>query len=148
MTAAADKSPGRVLLIAGNPGEARAIAETFGRCRPPVEVHVAENRAEAMGHLGPRAEAATGVAFDLVILDAGMAAEQDQSVLVEIKREPRLRTVPVIVLANESAGGRAGGVYGLGANCCVVKPSDPGMWGTTVELIHDFWFTVVQLSRE
>jgi CheY-like chemotaxis protein len=85
---------------------------------------------------------------DLVLLDLNLPKKDGREVLEEIKSDPALRNIPVVVLTSSQAEQDILKAYDLHANCYVTKPVDLDQFITVVKSIEDFWFTIVKLPSD
>ena len=85
---------------------------------------------------------------DLILLDLNLPRKNGREVLAEIKEDPQLRTIPVVVLTTSGAEEDILKAYGLHANCYVVKPVGFESFVKAVQSIRNFWFSVVTLPTE
>ena len=84
---------------------------------------------------------------DLILLDLGMPRKEGHAVLTEIKRDPALSCIPVIVFTSSDTESDVLKAYELGASCYVKKPSDLTKFNEVVGSIVQFWLTTVRLPR-
>ena len=82
---------------------------------------------------------------DLVLLDLNLPKKNGREVLAEIKADPKLRRIPVVILTTSKAEQDIVKTYDLHANCYITKPVDLEQFLTVVKSIEDFWLTVVKL---
>ena len=85
---------------------------------------------------------------DVVLLDLNLPKKDGREVLQEIKGDPALRTIPVVILTSSEAERDIAGAYALQANCYITKPVDLDQFITVVRSIEDFWFSIVKLPPE
>ena len=84
---------------------------------------------------------------DLILLDLNMPRMDGREVLAQIKDDPQLRTVPVVILTTSAAERDLVKTYDLHANAYVVKPLDLDQFIDVVQAIESFWFTIVKLPK-
>ena len=82
---------------------------------------------------------------DLILLDLNLPKKTGQEVLAEIKEDPDLRRIPVVILTVSQAEADILKTYNLHANCYITKPVDLDRFIEVVKSIEDFWLTVVML---
>jgi two-component system, chemotaxis family, response regulator Rcp1 len=82
---------------------------------------------------------------DLVLLDLNLPRKDGREVLEEIKVDPKLRLIPVVVMTTSVAERDLVRTYDLHANAYVVKPIDLDQFVAVVRGIKDFWLTIVKL---
>jgi len=85
---------------------------------------------------------------DLVLLDLNLPKKDGREVLQEIKADPKLAIIPVVILATSASEADILHRYQLHANCFVTKPVDLDQFLTVVKSIDNFWLTVVKLPNE
>ena len=110
-----------------------------------TNVHVAEDGVEAMAFLSREGEYAAAPRPDLILLDLSMPRKNGFEVLDEVKADPSLRRIPIVVLTTSSAEKDILACYDLHANTYVTKPQTPDQLTTAVRKIEDFWLTIAQL---
>ncbi len=136
--------PVEILLVDDNPGDIRLLQEAFGQGKVPSNRSVATDGDEAMAFLrrSGRFEGATRP--DLVLLDLNLPGKNGRTVLAEIRADPTLAQIPVIVLSSSAAEQDIVRAYELRANCYITKPLDLEQFFAVVGLIEDFWLTIVE----
>jgi CheY-like chemotaxis protein len=82
---------------------------------------------------------------DLILLDLNLPKKSGREVLAEIKADPKLRRIPVVILTVSKAEEDILKSYNLHANCYITKPVDLEQFLGVVKSIEDFWLTVVML---
>jgi CheY-like chemotaxis protein len=136
----------RVLHIEDNAGDVRLIAEALQESGIDVEVHVVSDGSEAMEYLHRHGQFAGAPRPDLVLLDLNLPRKGGREVLAEIKGDPALKTIPVIVLTTSTAPLDIAEAYGLHANCYVTKPVDLQALFETIGAIGKFWLQLAKLT--
>ena len=84
---------------------------------------------------------------DLILLDLNLPKKDGRQVLAEIKADPDLRLIPVVILTSSKAEEDIAKSYSLYANCYVTKPVDLEQFVKVVQSIEDFWLTIVKLPQ-
>jgi CheY-like chemotaxis protein len=82
---------------------------------------------------------------DLVLLDLNLPRKDGREVLAEIKNDPELKTIPVVILTTSASEADVQRTYLLHANCFISKPVDMEGFLTVVQTIDEFWLSVVRL---
>jgi two-component system, chemotaxis family, response regulator Rcp1 len=82
---------------------------------------------------------------DLILLDLNLPRKDGREVLAEIKEDPELRVIPVVVLSTSETQRDVAETYRLHANAYVVKPVDLDRFIEVVRSIKDFWFSTAKL---
>ncbi len=140
MTQPSESHPIAVLLVEDDPGDVVLIQEAFEHNKVRNHLHVVGDGVEAMTFLRE-----SGERPDLVLLDLNLPRMDGREVLEEIKTDPALRSIPVVVLTTSKAEEDILRSYDLHANAYVTKPVDFGRFIEVVRQIDEFFVTVVKL---
>jgi len=138
-------SPIQILLVEDNPGDVRLTREVLKDGRINNALNVVEDGVEAMAFLRHEGAYADAEQQDLVLLDLNLPKKDGREVLAEMKADPTLRRIPVIILTSSSAELDILGAYDLHANCYITKPVDLDQFTKVVRSIEDFWLSIVKL---
>ena len=111
-------------------------------------LHVAKDGVDAMAFLRRKDDYAGATRPGLILLDLNMPRKDGREVLAEIKGDPDLRSIPVVVLTTSDSEQDIADMYDLHANCYVTKPVDLAQFMRIVKEIKQFWFSVVELPSE
>ena len=137
--------PAEILLVEDNPGDVRLTIEALRESKVANNLNVARDGVEALAYLRREGAYANAVRPDLILLDLNMPRKDGREVLAEIKAEPHLRTIPVVVLTTSSAEADVLRSYELGVNSFITKPVT---FAGLVEVMQGFtryWFEIVEL---
>ena len=134
-----------ILLVEDNPGDVRLMQEAFDRGKSRKEIIVVGDGEEAMAFLRRESEYADVPRPDLILLDLNMPKKDGRETLAEIKEDPDLKRIPVVILTTSQAEEDVLKTYDLHANCYVTKPVDLDQFIKVVKTIEDFWLTIVRL---
>jgi CheY-like chemotaxis protein len=137
-----------ILLVEDSPADILLTREAFEENRIINAIHVAEDGIQAMDFLYKRGEFASAPRPDLILLDLNLPRKNGREVLAEIKANPDLRKIPIVVLTTSSADEDILRAYDLNANCYVVKPVGFDNFMQAIQSIRHFWFSVVTLPPE
>src|SRR6202451_631634 len=137
-----------VLLVEDSPGDVRLTREAFKDAKVHINLHEASDGAKAMAFLKREGEYANAPRPDLILLDLNLPKKDGREVLAEIKDDPILKTIPVVVLTTSSSEADILRSYQLHANCYITKPVGLEGFLTVVKSIDSFWLSVVRLPRE
>ncbi len=138
----------KVLLVEDNPGDVRLTKEALKEGKMLNRVTVVGDGVEALSFLRRQGKYADAGQPDLILLDLNLPKKDGRQVLAEIKADPGLKRIPVVVLTTSSAEEDILKTYDLHANCYVTKPVDLEQFMRVVKSIEDFWITVVKLPSE
>jgi two-component system, chemotaxis family, response regulator Rcp1 len=136
-----------ILLVEDNPGDVRLTVEGLKESKVRNNLHVARDGVEAMEFLRREGQHTGAVRPDLILLDLNLPRMDGREVLLEIKSDAKLKTIPVVVLTTSRAEHDVLRSYELQANCYITKPVDLEQFITVVKSIEDFWFTIVTLPH-
>jgi CheY-like chemotaxis protein len=136
-----------ILLVEDNPGDVRLTVEGLKESKVRNNLHVARDGVEAMEFLRREGQHTGAVRPDLILLDLNLPRMDGREVLLEIKSDAQLKTIPVVVLTTSRAEHDVLRSYELQANCYITKPVDLEQFITVVKSIEDFWFTIVTLPH-
>jgi CheY-like chemotaxis protein len=134
----------RVLLVEDNPGDADLTKETL-EDGSGTEVTVVDDGAKALDYLRRRPPYESSPRPNLVLLDLNLPKLDGRQVLGNMRDDPALKGVPVVVLTSSDAIDDITNSYALGANCYVTKPVGIHSFQTSVRAIARFWSDVVKL---
>ena len=137
--------PIEVLLVEDNAGDVRLTEEALKEGKLAVNLTVARDGLEATEILHQRNGHANAIRPDLILLDLNLPKMDGRQVLQEIKNDPKLMRIPVVVLTTSEADSDILTTYGSHANCYITKPVDMDRFIDIVKLLEEFWFTIVKL---
>ncbi len=137
--------PIEILLVEDNPGDVRLTKEALKEGKVRNNMQVAEDGEEALAVLRRQGGYAQATRPDLILLDLNLPKKSGREVLEEIKADPELKRIPVVVLTISKAEQDILKSYNLHANCYINKPVDLEQFIDVVQSIEDFWLTVVML---
>lgn len=137
--------PFEILLVEDNPGDVLLTQEALQEAKLRVTLNVVSDGVEALDFLHRRGPYAAATRPDLILLDLNMPRKDGREVLEEVKTDPALCSIPVVVLTTSQAEQDIVRSYHLHANAYVTKPVDLDQFITIVQSINQFWFTIVTL---
>ncbi len=138
----------QILLVEDNPGDARLTLEAMREAKVQNKIHIVEDGVQAMQFLRREGTYADAPRPDLILLDLNLPKKDGREVLAEVKADPALKRIPVVVLTTSSADEDVLRAYDLHANCYVTKPVDLTQFMKIVCRIEEFWVRVVILPKE
>jgi two-component system, chemotaxis family, response regulator Rcp1 len=145
MTETREGRPVEILLIEDNPADVRLTVEVFKDSRIVNHISVAADGEEALVFLQKRGKYSGADRPDLIILDLNLPRKDGREVLSEIKADPELKTIPIIVLTTSDADQDVWKAYNSGVNSYITKPVDLEQFIRIFRSIEDFWLTIVKL---
>ena len=148
MSESSQKKSFNILIVDDNPGDVRLMQEALGEGSVLCRAHVASNGIEAVSFLRRENPFNKAPQPDLIFLDLNLPKKNGRQVLAEIKADPALRRIPIVVLSTSAAQQDVLAAYDLHANCYIVKPIDLEVFLRFIRHIIEFWFTMAKLPRE
>lgn len=123
-----------------NPADIDLMADILTRNACPSHIHAVVDGMEAMGFVRRRGKYRNAVRPDLVLLDLKLPGKDGRAVLGEMKSDPDLRNIPIVIFSTSKAPEDVQRSYELGANCYISKPGNLREFVSTVTAIADYWF--------
>jgi two-component system, chemotaxis family, response regulator Rcp1 len=137
--------PIEILLVEDNAGDVRLTREALREAHVRNNLSVAKDGAEALAMLRREPEYGEAPRPDLVLLDLNLPRLDGRQVLADMKNDPDLRRIPVVVLTTSKAEEDVLRSYDLHANSYITKPVDFDQFMRVVHSIEEFWLTIVTL---
>ena len=134
-----------ILLVEDNPGDVRLTREALREGHVRNNLSVAKDGAEALAMLRREPQYGEAARPDLVLLDLNLPRLDGRQVLAEMKGDPNLRRIPVVVLTTSKAEEDVLRSYDLHANSYITKPVDFDQFIKVVHSIEEFWLSIVTL---
>lgn len=139
--------PIEILLVEDNPGDVRLTREALKESKVLNNLHTAIDGVDALEFLQRKGEYVNAVRPDIILLDLNLPRKDGRELLADIKTDPDLRRIPVVILTTSKAEDDITQTYDLHANCYITKPVDLDQFIKVVKSVEDFWFTIVKLPR-
>ncbi len=137
-----------ILLVEDNPGDVRLTKEALKEGKILNNLNVVTDGVEAVAFLRREGNYASAPRPELILLDLNLPKKDGREVLAEIKSDPSLKLIPVVILTSSAAEQDIVKSYNLHANCYVTKPVDLDQFIEVVKSIENFWLAVVKLPPE
>jgi len=134
-----------ILLVEDNAGDVRLTKEVLKDSKVRNNLMVATNGEEALACLRKQGKYKGVVRPDLILLDLNLPIKDGREVLAQIKDDPDLKRIPVVILTTSKAEEDILKTYNLHANCYVTKLVDLEQFVTVVKSLEDFWLAIVRL---
>lgn len=141
-------NPIEVLLVEDNPGDVRLMQEALKDSKVHNNLHVVYDGDEALSFLRRQGKYSASPEPNLIMLDLNLPGKDGREVLDEIKNDPALKHIPVVIVTTSSAEVDILKSYSLHANCYVTKPVNLEQFIKVVHAIEDFWFSIVKLPNK
>jgi len=136
-----------VLLVEDDPGDVLMTHEAFEHFKIRNKLHVVNDGEQALQFLRQTGEYASAPRPGLILLDLNLPRRDGLEVLAELKQDPGLRVIPVVILTTSQAEEDILRSYSLHANAYVSKPVDFERFIDVIRQIDNFFITVVELPR-
>ncbi len=137
--------PIEILLVEDSPADAGLATEALKEARIANNLTVVEDGEQAMDFLYRRGKYANAIRPDLILLDLNLPRKDRREVLKEIKTDPNLKRIPVVVLTTSQDERDVMGSYEAYANCYITKPVDFEQFMAVVRSVEGFWLAIVTL---
>ncbi len=140
--------PANILLVEDNPADQRLTLRAFNQGRIKTNINIVQDGQEAMDYLLSKGEFAEAGKFpfpDLVLLDINMPRMDGKQVLKEIRSNPQLSTLPVIILTTSDQERDVLESYQLGVNAYINKPVKMSDFMDLITKLEDFWLNLTIL---
>lgn len=136
-----------VLLVEDDPGDAGLAREALREGKFTCRIHHADGGDAALDFMRRRGAYVEAPRPDLVLLDLNMPGITGWDVLQEMRGDPLLTHLPVVVLTTSDYPADVNRAYSLGANSFVTKPVDFDDFVAAMRGIEEFWFGLAKLPR-
>jgi len=132
-------------LVDDNPGDVDLAREALSDGKIVNNLSVAQDGIEALAFLRKESPFANAPHPDIILLDLNLPRMDGRQVLTEIKADPVLRLIPVVILTTSQSELDIVKSYSLHANCYITKPVDLHQFVDVIKSIENFWFSIVTL---
>jgi CheY-like chemotaxis protein len=136
------------LLVEDNPGDVRLTCEALTESKVKNNLSIVGDGMDAMAFLHREGKYADAPRPDVILLDLNLPKKNGLEVLAEIKADPSLKRIPVVIITSSEAEQDVLKTYDLHVNCYVNKPVDLEQFIKVVQSIETFWLTIVKLPSE
>ena len=137
--------PVEVLLVEDDRSDVDLTKEALDDANISIHLNVVEDGEKAMAYLRRENPYARAARPDLILLDLNLPKKDGREVLRDVKSDPDLKTIPVVILSTSDADNDVIMSYDLGANCFITKPFGFDQVSSVVKSIQNFWLSVVKL---
>lgn len=144
----ANSRPAEILLVEDNDNDVELTRQAFKRSKLMVNLHHAQDGLECMAFLRKQGKYADAPAPDLILLDLNMPRMDGREVLTELVADRQLAHLPVVILTTSAEEEEILTMYRHRCSSYIIKPVDFDKFLKVVQLVSDYWFTVVVLPPE
>jgi len=142
-----DLKPIEILMVEDSAGDAELLLDFLEQSKVKNRIHWVKDGEEAMAFVHREGEHAGKPVPDLILLDLNLPRKDGREVLSEIKTDPKLAHIPVVILTSSKSEEDIVRSYRLQANCYISKPVNLEQFVKVVRSIDDFWLSVVRLPN-
>jgi chemotaxis family two-component system response regulator Rcp1 len=142
------KTAPEVLLVDDNPADIDLMNEVLAKSNRHFHVNAVGDGAEAISFLRRQGKHAEAPSTDLVVLDLNLPRKDGREVLSDLKTDPVLAKVPVVIFTTSQSNADISRCYELGANCYLRKPGNLPDFVAVVQSMADFWLGFVSLPQK
>lgn len=142
------KTEPEVLLVDDNAADIDLTREVLGKSKRHFHVSAVSDGAEALSLLRRQGKYTDTPRPDLIVLDLNLPRKDGRSVLAELKADPGLAHIPVVIFTTSQASSDITRSYELGANCYLRKPGNLPEFTSVVQTMADFWLGFAGLPRK
>ncbi len=135
----------KILMAEDSPSDAELAREALKNGKLANMLTIVPNGQEALNYLFKRGQYADAPTPDLILLDINMPIKSGFDVLTELKKDHRLKRIPVVILTTSEDEQDVIRSYELQASCFITKPVNFQRFQEIVKQVKEFWFTVVTL---
>lgn len=133
------KTKPEVLLVDDNPADSDLTSEVLTNRKQQLHVNVVTDGSQAISFLRHQGKYLEAPNPDLVVLDLNLPCKDGREVLADVKTDPALATIPIVIFTTSQARSDITRSYELGANCYLHKPGNLPDFVALVQSMADFW---------
>lgn len=137
-----------ILVIEDNPNHAQQIEAALTACSLQYQVKTIADGGQALDFLRRSGVYGEAPRPDLVLLNLNLSNADGKTVLLELKADPLLRRLPIVILTTSDDNTEVFKCYELQGNCYVIKSGDLEQLGAIVRRIEEFWLRIVTLPTK
>jgi len=136
-----------ILLVDDNPADAGLTCEVLATSERQANIQTVSDGEEALAFLHRTGKYTDATRPDLLILDLNLPRKDGRAVLAEVKADPELNEIPVVVFTTSRSGRDIDRCYELGANSYMTKPGNLAQFFSAVRSLENFWFGFATLPN-
>ncbi|MGG6296730.1 response regulator [Leptolyngbya sp. AN02str] len=137
--------PVEILLVEDSPSDAHLTMQHLRHAEIANNLNWVQDGESAIDYVRQRGAYANSLRPDLIVLDLNLPGMDGHEVLAEIKADPQLKMIPVVILTTSINEQDVAQSYNLNANCYVSKPFDIQQFIYAIHMLRDHWLTVAKL---
>jgi two-component system, chemotaxis family, response regulator Rcp1 len=134
-----ERRPAEILLVEDNPADVYLLNQTLKDSRFPLRLNVVFNGAEALDYLRHRSPYAAAIRPDFILLDLNLPRINGHEVVAEIRRSPRLSSIPILILTNSDNDDDKWKAYSGHVDAYLLKPKELRDYGNLLKYLDENW---------
>jgi two-component system, chemotaxis family, response regulator Rcp1 len=134
-----------ILLVEDNSADVKLVEKAFESCNGSIQLHVVRDGLEATNFVFRLDKFANAPRPDLIILDLNLPKKPGIDVLSEIKADPTLSAIPILIFTTSLSPEEIRRCYQHHANTYITKPSELDEFFSTIQCIENYWLRKAQL---
>jgi CheY-like chemotaxis protein len=142
------KTAAEFLLVDDNPADIDLTSDVLSKSKRHLHVNAVTDGEEAVAFLRRQGKYSAAPSADLVVLDLNLPRRDGRQVLYDIKADPALAKIPVVIFSTSQANSDVTRSYELGANCYLRKPGNLPDFVAVVQAMADFWLGFASLAQK
>jgi chemotaxis family two-component system response regulator Rcp1 len=142
------KNTPEILMVDDNPADIDLTSEVLAQSERHFHVNAVNDGVEAISFLRRQGKYAKAPVPDLVVLDLNLPRKDGCEVLSNIRADPSLAKIPVVIFTSSQASSDIARSYKLGANCYLKKPGNLPEFVAAVQSMAEFWLTFATLPQK
>lgn len=135
-------------MVDDNPADIDLTSDVLGKCKWRFHVNAVNDGSEAIAFLRHEGKYGGSPVPDLIVLDLNLPRKDGRQVLAEVKADPGLAKIPVVIFTTSQASSDISRCYQLGANCYLRKPGNLADFVAIVRSMADFWLGFASLPHK
>lgn len=136
------------MLVDDNPADLDLTRDVLGKSKVRFHVSTVGDGEEAMEFLRGQGKFVAAPRPDIIVLDLNLPRKDGREVLSEVRSDPALARIPVVVFTTSQASSDVNRSYELGANCYLRKPGNLADFTRVVQSMADFWLSFASLPHK
>ncbi len=138
----------KILLVEDNEGDIVLTTQAFKKAKVYNGISIARDGEEAVRYLKKEGVFVNAETPNLILLDINLPRLNGLEVLAEIKNDKKLLSIPVVIMTTSKSEKDIMESYTKHANCYVIKPGDFTKFSEVIQMIRDFWISIVRLPNQ
>lgn len=143
-----DRRPWELLVVDDNRGDSELLCLALSEWKSLVRVHVVEDGNLALKYLRREWPYDDMMLPDLILLDLHLPGKDGIEVLKDLRSDPHLRNIPVVMITSSESRSDVARAYGSHVNSYITKCADARVFFARIRALEEYWFNTVQLPSD